>query len=36
MRPGVERVEIDFGDWQAVLALQARLAMLLRSIGDRT
>jgi hypothetical protein len=36
MRPGTERVEIDFGDWQAVLDLQARLAMLLRSIGDRT
>ena len=36
MRPGAERVEIDFADWQGLLDLQARLAMLLRSIGDRT
>lgn len=35
-RAGQEKVEIDFADWQAVLDLQASLAALLRSIGDRT
>jgi hypothetical protein len=35
MRPGNEKVEIDFAEWQAVLDLQARLAELLRQIGDR-
>ncbi len=34
-RPGGERVELDFADWQAVLDLQARLATLLRQVGDR-
>ena len=34
MRPGNERVEIDFPHWQAVLDLQARLAELLREIGE--
>jgi hypothetical protein len=33
MRPGNERIEIDFAHWQAVLDLQARLAELLRKIG---
>ena len=35
VRPGGERVELDFADWQAVLDLQARLAALLRQVGDR-
>jgi hypothetical protein len=35
MRPGNERVEIAFAAWQAILDLQARLAELLRGIGDR-
>jgi pSer/pThr/pTyr-binding forkhead associated (FHA) protein len=35
IRPGGERVELDFADWQAVLDLQARLATLLRQAGDR-
>jgi pSer/pThr/pTyr-binding forkhead associated (FHA) protein len=34
IRPGGERVELDFADWQAVLDLQARLAALLRQVGD--
>ena len=34
MRPGNEKVEIDFAHWQALLDLQARLAELLRQIGD--
>jgi hypothetical protein len=34
MRPGNEKIEIDFAHWQAVLDLQARLAELLRRIGD--
>lgn len=34
MRPGQERVELDFADWQAVLDLQARLAEMLRAIGE--
>lgn len=34
MRPGQERVEVDFVDWQGVLELQARLAELLRAIGE--
>jgi len=34
MRPGGERVEIDFAHWQTVLALQAQLAEMLRSIGE--
>jgi pSer/pThr/pTyr-binding forkhead associated (FHA) protein len=34
MRPGNEVVELDFAHWQAVLDLQARLAELLRSIGE--
>ena len=34
MRPGNERIEIDFAHWQAVLDLQARLAELLRKIGE--
>jgi hypothetical protein len=35
MRPGNERVELPFAAWQAILDLQARLAELLRGIGDR-
>jgi hypothetical protein len=35
MRPGNEKVELAFAEWQAVLDLQARLAELLRLIGDR-
>jgi hypothetical protein len=35
MRPGNEKVELEFPDWQAVLDLQARLATLLRTIGGR-
>jgi len=34
MRPGQERVEVDFVDWQGVLELQARLAEMLRAIGE--
>ena len=34
IRPGGDRVEIDFAHWQAVLALQARLAEMLRAIGE--
>jgi pSer/pThr/pTyr-binding forkhead associated (FHA) protein len=36
MRPGAERVEFDFAEWQAVLDLQAELARLLREIGEPT
>ena len=35
MRPGAETVEIDFAHWQAMLDLQARLAELLRQVGER-
>jgi hypothetical protein len=35
MRAGQEKVELEFPDWQAILDLQARLAELLRTIGDR-
>ena len=34
MRPGSEAVELDFAHWQLVLELQARLAELLRGIGE--
>ena len=34
MRPGAERVEIDFAHWQAVLDLQGRLAQMLRAIAE--
>ena len=34
MRPGNEKVEIEFPGWQAILELQARLAELLRRIGE--
>jgi len=34
MRGGAERVELDFPQWQALLDLQARLAELLRTIGE--
>jgi len=34
MRGNAEKVEIEFPDWQAVLDLQARLARLLREIGE--
>ena len=34
MRGQSEKVELEFPDWQAVLDLQARLAQLLRQIGD--
>ena len=34
MRPGNEKVELEFPNWQAMLDLQARLAELLRQIGD--
>ena len=34
MRPGNEVVEIDFAHWQALLDLQARLAEMLREIGQ--
>ena len=34
MRPGHDRVEIDFLHWQVLLDLQARLANLLRRIGE--
>ena len=36
IRPGSERVELDFAEWQAMLDLQARLAGLLREIGEPT
>jgi hypothetical protein len=35
MRGNAEKVELEFPDWQAVLDLQARLAHLLRQIGER-
>ena len=34
MRAGAERVDIDFPQWQALLDLQARLAEMLRRIGE--
>jgi len=34
MRPGAERVEIDFAHWQGILDLQAKLAEMLRAIAD--
>ena len=34
MRPGNETVDIDFAHWQALLDLQARLAEMLRQIGQ--
>jgi hypothetical protein len=34
MRPGNETVEIEFAHWQAMLDLQARLAAMLREIGQ--
>jgi hypothetical protein len=34
MRSGQERIEVDFVDWQGVLELQARLAEMLRAIGE--
>jgi len=34
LRPGREAVELEFADWQGVLNLQARLAELLRQIGE--
>ena len=34
MRPGADKVELDFATWQAMLDLQARLAELLRTIGE--
>ncbi len=34
MRPGAERVEIDFAHWQALLDLQGRLAEMLRAIAE--
>ncbi|MEI7782273.1 MAG: FHA domain-containing protein [Planctomycetota bacterium] len=34
MRPGNETVDLDFAHWQMMLALQARLAELLRGIGE--
>jgi hypothetical protein len=34
MRPGAEKVELDFANWQGMLDLQARLAELLRTIGE--
>jgi hypothetical protein len=34
LRTGAERVELEFANWQALLELQARLAELLRQIGD--
>jgi pSer/pThr/pTyr-binding forkhead associated (FHA) protein len=33
-RPGAEKVELDFADWQTVLDLQSRLAEMLRAIGN--
>ena len=35
MRPGGDTVELEFSSWQAMLDLQARLATLLRQIGER-
>jgi hypothetical protein len=35
MRPGGDTVELEFANWQAMLDLQARLATLLRQIGER-
>jgi hypothetical protein len=35
LRTGNEKVELEFANWQAMLDLQARLAELLRQIGDR-
>jgi ferritin-like protein len=34
LRPGQDRVEVEFAEWQAVLDMQARLAELLRHIAD--
>jgi pSer/pThr/pTyr-binding forkhead associated (FHA) protein len=34
MRPGHEKVEIDFAPWQGLLDLQARLAELLRQVAE--
>lgn len=34
MRAGSERVELEFPHWQAILDVQARLATLLRQIGE--
>lgn len=34
MRAGADKVELEFPDWQSVLELQARLAELLRQIGE--
>ncbi|MFM8893575.1 MAG: hypothetical protein ACKOTB_18525, partial [Planctomycetia bacterium] len=34
MRPGSEAVELDFAHWQLILEVQARLAELLRGIGE--
>jgi len=34
VRPGQDRVELDFPAWQALLDLQASLAEMLRRIGD--
>ena len=34
VRPGAERVEIDFAHWQALLDLQGRLAEMLRAIAE--
>jgi hypothetical protein len=34
MRPGGERVEIEFANWQALLDLQATLAGLLRKVSE--
>ncbi|HAO71870.1 MAG TPA: peptide-binding protein, partial [Planctomycetaceae bacterium] len=34
MRPGHEKVEIDFAPWQGLLDLQASLAEMLRQIGE--
>ena len=36
MRGNAEKVEFEFPDWQAMLDLQARLAQLLREIGEPT
>ena len=36
MRSGADRVELEFPNWQALLDLQARLAELLRQIGEPT
>ena len=34
LRVGAEKVELDYPDWQALLDLQARLAVLLRDIAQ--